>query len=153
MLGSVTKDIKLTLPEFIVFVLSIIVMLVIIKILTPINIFKMQENIFPPNFIFLLWSSFGVLIVLYLKNFFINCKENIFSKIGKNSIYVYFAEGIGGSLLYYIYPLIEMEWYYKIIIMFGINLILTGIITIILKKVIDPISKRIKVFLEKNIYN
>ena len=46
-----------------------------------------------------------------------------------------------------------MEWYYKIIIMFGINLILTGIITIILKKVIDPISKRIKVFLEKNIYN
>lgn len=46
-----------------------------------------------------------------------------------------------------------MEWYYKIIIMFGINLILTGIITIILKKVIDPISKRIKVFLEKNVYN
>ena len=102
---------------------------------------------------FLIWSSFGVVIVLLLKKYFINCKENILSKIGQNSIYVYFAQGIGASILYFISPYITMEWYYKFIIMFAINLVLTGIITVILRLIIEPIAKFFKKLLNEKAYD
>ena len=152
MLGNLTKDRKLSLAETIIIITSLICMLFLINKVTPINIFDMQGNKFPPNFVFLIWSSFGVVIVLFLKKYFINCKENILSKIGQNSIYVYFAQGIGASILYFISPYITMEWYYKFIIMFAINLVLTGIITVILRLIIEPIAKICKKFLNEKAY-
>lgn len=153
MLGNLTKDRKLNLAETIIIITSLICMLFLISKVTPINIFDIQGNKFPPNFVFLIWSSFGVVIVLFLKKYFINCKENILSKIGQNSIYVYFAQGIGASILYFISPYITMEWYYKFIIMFAINLVLTGIITVILRLIIEPIAKFFKKLLNEKAYD
>lgn len=45
-----------------------------------------------------------------------------------------------------------MEWYYKFIIMFAINLVLTGIITVILRLIIEPIAKICKKFLSEKAY-
>lgn len=153
MLGNLTKDRKLNLGETIIIITSLICVLFLINKVTPINIFDIQGNKFPPNFVFLIWSSFGVVIVLFLKKYFMNCKENILSKIGQNSIYVYFAQGIGASILYFISPYITMEWYYKFIIMFAINLALTGIITVILRLIIEPIAKICKKLLNEKAYD
>ena len=153
MLGNLTKDRKFNLPEMIINFTSLVAILILINKLSSINILEIEDNKFPPNFVFLIWSSFGVVIVLYLKRFFNNCKENILSKIGQNSIYVYFAQGIGASALFFIAPHITMDWYYKAIIMFAINLVLTAIITIILRLIIEPIIKICKDFLNKKIYS
>ena len=153
MLGNLTKDRKFNLPEMIITFTSLVAILILINKLSSINILEIEDNKFPPNFVFLIWSSFGVVIVLYLKRFFNNCKENILSKIGQNSIYVYFAQGIGASALFFIAPHITMDWYYKAIIMFAINLVLTAIITIILRLIIEPIIKICKDFLNKKIYS
>ena len=153
MLGNLTKERQFNLTETIITITSLVVLLFLINKITTINVFNIQENKFPPNFVFLIWSSFGVVLVLYFKRFFGNCKENVLSKIGQNSIYVYFAQGIGSSILYYILPYIKIEWYIKLMIMFKINLIITSICIIILKNIIEPIVQKIKVFFEKNVYN
>lgn len=154
LLGNISKDIKIKLPEFLLYVVLLMFILFFINTFSKINILDLQTNKFPPNFIFLVWSLFGVVFVIYLKNFFGTCKENILSKVGQNSIYVYFAQGIAASCLYYISTYIFTNgWYYKLILMFGINLILTGVITIILKLIIEPLVKLLKRFLEKNVYN
>lgn len=153
MLGNITKYKSLNIKETVIYIVLAVLGLIIINVFTERNIFNIQGNKFPPNFIYLLWSLFGVIIVLYLKKFFINCKENFISKIGQNSIYVYFAQAIGASILWFISPAINLEWYYKIIIMFIINLILTGVITVILKLIIEPITKQCKKFLEKHVYD
>lgn len=153
MIGNLTKNRKLDLAEAIIIITSFICMLFLINKVTQINIFDIQDNKFPPNFVFLLWSSFGVVIVLFLKKYFNNCRETILSKIGQNSIYVYLAQGIGASILYFISPYITMEWYYKFIIMFAINLVLTGIITVILRLIIEPIAKFFKKLLNEKAYD
>ena len=152
MLGNLSKDRKLKLSEIIIIIVSLIVVLFIISKVPFVNIFDMQGNKFPPNFIYLIWSLFGVVIVIYLKKYFINCKENILSRIGQNSIYVYFAQGIGASILYFISPFITMDWYYKILIMFAINLLITGIVTIVLRLIIEPLAQICKKFLNKKAY-
>lgn len=153
MLGNITKYKNLNIKETAIYIILTVLGLIMINVFTERKIFDIQGNKFPPNFIYLLWSLFGVIIVLYLKKFFINCKENVISKIGQNSIYVYFAQAIGASILWFISPAINLEWYYKIIIMFIINLILTGVITVILKLIIEPITKQCKKFLEKHVYD
>lgn len=152
MLGNITKDKKINLLEAIIFILSIVCFLAIIKIITPINIFNLQGNKFPPNFIYLPWSLFGVVIVLYLKNFFLNCKENVLSKIGQNSIYIYFAQGVATSILLYVAPYIAIDWYFKVVVLFAMNLLLTGVITVILRLITEPIVKACKKFLNNKVY-
>ena len=153
MLGYLTKDRKFNLAEIIIAFTSLVAILILINKVLSINILEIEGNKFPPNFIFLIWSSFWVVIVLYLKRFFNNCKESVLSKVGQNSIYVYFAQGIGASILYFISPYITMDWYYKVIIMFSINLVLTGITTVILRLIMEPIIKICKNFLNKKIYS
>ena len=121
-------------------------------LISPINIFNLQGNKFPPNFIYLLWSLFGVVIVLYLRNFFLNCKENVLSKIGQNSIYIYFAQGVATSILLYISPYIAIDWYFKVVVLFAMSLLLTGVITVILRLITEPIVKACKKFLNNKVY-
>lgn len=92
-------------------------------------------------------------VVTYLKKFFVNCKESILSKIGQNSIYIYFAQGIGASVLYWLLPYVNLPWYFKAMVLFAINLVVTAIMTVILKLVIEPIAKIFKRFLDQYAYN
>lgn len=153
MLGYHTKDKKISIYQFVsLFVLTIVALICINKF-TSVNIMQIQEHKFPPNFIFLLWSLFGVYIVLVLKPYFNSCKTNILSVIGQHSMYIFFAQGIGSSVLYWISKYITMEWYYKIWIMFGINVLTTMCVTIILKLILDPVGKYTKKFLKAKVFN
>jgi len=152
-LGNELKDKQLNVIPFILLSIFTIVSLICINKLTDINVLQIEGNKFPPNFVFLLWSLFGVYIVTFLKKYFKNCKKNIISIAGQNSIYIFFAQGIGSTILYWVSKYIGFDWYYKIIIMFAINLGITTIITIILKFILDAIGKKISKFLNEKIYN
>lgn len=156
MLGNITKDTSLKLRDTIISVVSLVVSLVCIKMFLPIDIFDLQSNKFPPNFVFLIWSLFGVVIVLYLKNFFWNCKDNIISKIGKYSIYIYLAQSVSKSILAIILPIVTsniiIAWPIMMIIAFIVNLIMSGIFTVLLKVITEPIVKICKNFLNNKVY-
>ncbi len=151
MLGNYTKDIELSLGKMIgLFAITIIELLVIHNLMYT-DVTLLQQHKFPPNFIFLLWSLFGVYIVLYLKKYFNYCKKNVLSLIGQYSIYVYFAQMIGDSVLSWIMEYINTEWYYKMLILFGINIIITAVVTVILKVILDPIGKLARKILDEKI--
>ena len=153
MLGYDTKDKKLSIFLLVILFVITALGLVAINNFANIDVTKIQEHKFLPNFIFMLWSLFGVYIVIFFKRYFNSCKKNILSVIGSHSIYIFFAQGIGASSLYYISKYITMNWYYKIWIMFGINVLVTAVVTILLKLILDPIGKWIKKLLDEKICN
>jgi len=153
LLGYHTKDKKLSLIQFPVLFLATLFCLIVIGEIAHINITTLQDYKFPPNFIYMLWSLFGVYFVLFFKNYYLNCKENFFSKIGQNSIYIFFAQGIGASVLFWVSSCFSCQWYYKIWIMFGINLLVTALVTILLKFLFDRLGKWIQKFLKEKIWN
>lgn len=150
-LGYYTKDKELSFPLFVIlFVLNVLTLIGIYKVIK-INIINIQAHKFLPNFIFLIWSLFGVYIVLVFKKYFNSCKKNILSIIGQHSMYIFLAQGVGSSVLYWISKYIVMEWYYKIWIMFGINILVTIVVTLLLKLILDPIGKNMKKILNEKI--
>ncbi len=154
MLGYHVKDKTMSLKVFISLFVATILAIFTISKTTDFNVLQIESNKFPPNFIFMLWSLFGVYIAIFLKKFFGKCKPNIISKIGQNSIYVFLAQGVGSSVLFWIVDHVNIsQWYFKILVMFGINLAVTTIVTIILKLIFDPLGRWLKKFLEEKVYN
>ena len=153
MLGYHMKDKEISIFQLLALFLATILGIVAIAQITQMNVLEIESHKFLPDFIFMLWSLFGVYIVVYLKKYFKDCKRNVLSIIGENSLYIFLAQGVGSSVLYWISEYIVMEWYYKIWIMFGINLIVTAIVTILIKLLLDFIGKPAKKILKEKIYN
>lgn len=141
LLGYLLKDSEVNGKQFGILCAITVILLAVIRLVTEENIWDIQNHKFPPHLIYLLWSMFGIYLIVFAKRYFSNIKKNVISKVGENSIYFYFAQGIGASCLYFISQYITFAWYWKLPIMFGINFIITIIFSIILKKIIDPITK------------
>lgn len=97
---------------------------------------KMNKNKFPPKLLYIFWSSFSLITLFVLYNRLRIQKENIFTYVGKNAIFFYFAQGISSSLVYFIVsPLKEnVNW---VILIFGIyitNIVMAFGIAKILQK-------------------
>lgn len=140
LLGYNLKDCKIGIKKFFMLTIANIICLVIMKFLFKFDIMNIQTNKYNTNLVYLLWSMFGIYIIVFLKQYLINFKkDNIFVKLGQNSIYLYFAQGISSSLLYFISGYIKINWYFKLPCMFIINLIMAVTIMIILKFIIELI--------------
>jgi len=153
MLGYYTKDKEISIYQFAILFVTTILSLIVIHKFANIDVLEIQKHKFLPNFVFMLWSLFGVYIVIFLKKYFNNCKKNILSVIGQHSMYILFAQGIGSSVLYCVSKYIVMDWYYKICVMFGINILVTLVITILLKLILDFVGKYTKKLLEEKIFS
>lgn len=110
-----------------------------------IPILKLQWHKMPPKFMYLLCSLFSIVLIIYFKNRIKLSKRNYFVKVGKSSIYYYFAQGISSSILYYIIPYLKVELILiKFLIAVTINVIIAIIIAEILRQVIPRTQKLIK---------
>ena len=134
MLGYLSKDIKI--KKFGVFLLlgiAVLAILGIIKYVFLLPIFNLQDHKFPPNVVYLLWSSLSILAVLYFKQFNWFKAKSALVKLGQNAIWLFLAQGISSSILYYLVDTFNMHWLPKLAILFAINVVLAIIIAIALK--------------------
>ncbi len=88
----------------------------------------LQTAKFPPNMMYLAVSLLSVTTALFLRNklniVVEKCSLLIF--IGKNALCFYFAQGIGSSLLYHVYPLfLSAGWELTLMVCFLINFAIT----------------------------
>lgn len=92
---------------------------------------------FPPNIIYFVYSSFSLLIIVFLKGRIKFSKNNFLSYIGQNAIFYYFAQGIICSKIYALVKLWEnfIDWPILLLLIFSINVILATIMAYILKKI------------------
>lgn len=133
LLGYILIKTKINFRQLIYGSACILTLLLAIYSIKHLDILNLQLYKFPPHFIYFLWSLFGVLIILYLKNYDYYFKKNIFSFFGQNAIYAFFAQGVSSSILFKIVNHIQLEWYFKLPICFIINFIMAFILIFAIK--------------------
>lgn len=94
---------------------------------------SMQAMKFPPNVVWLLYSLIMIIIALWVRGIPVG-EENPFCKIGRNSLWFYFCQGISGSALYYIAPRVTWPWYFKLPVMYAINLALAIVLVFVVER-------------------
>ncbi len=106
---------------------------------TDMSIYGMVNNKFPPSIMFFIYSLFYILVMLLLGHYPIK-KEKFFSYMGRTALFFFFAQGFSVSLINMIddYILIQ-NWIVKYSISCLIALLLTFLIAILLKKMIEGI--------------
>ena len=108
-------------------------------------LFDLQGNKFPPSLIYSSFSLFSVVVVIILSPFIV--KESLLTLIGKKALFFYVAQGISSSLIYWFVDKINLDWWWKLIVLFCINLILASIIVVIIDcvfKGIGVLKKRLQ---------
>lgn len=136
------------------FVITEILLILGILLLFYVNDYTIAnlQDLKMPNmsYLYVLVSFISLFVVIYLK------RKSIYDKgffkpliyIGRNSFYMYFAQGISSSLLFFISPYITIEscgLMVKIIIMFLINLFLAICIFLLIKliyKITDALKNK-----------
>lgn len=137
LLGYMLKDYKMNNLQFAIIIAVNIIALLIFKYLLGYDILDIQANKQNTNMIYLLWSMFGITLVIFLKRYMLNMRENMICQLGKRTIYLYFAQGISSSLLYFILPYVQLKWPIKLTILFLINLVIAILIMWILEITIE----------------
>lgn len=87
-----------------------------------------QSAKFPPHIMYLEVSLLSVVTAVFLReklgNFVNRCRLLAF--IGRNALCFYFAQGMGASLIYYVYPVfLPKGWLLTLVICFAVNLGIT----------------------------
>lgn len=85
----------------------------------------LQSSKFPPNLPYL----FASMLIIFMTMFFdeyIKSPNKFIVHIGKNAIFYFIAQGVGGSLIYFVVPELDIgQWFIKWIIVFFINTLIT----------------------------
>lgn len=101
LLGYVLQNRTISTTKFIIFEILIIALSIIWGGFLNINLLNLQGAKFPPTIVYGLASLIFIIFVVFARPFLKDNKFNIIQHIGKNALYYYFAQGIGGSLIYY----------------------------------------------------
>lgn len=89
---------------------------------------QLQENKFPIKFPYTAISFFSIaMFVAVSQQFKFNYKLNYF---GKNALVFYLVQGVTSSWLFIISPYITCNWVLKVLLMFGINLLMASVISV-----------------------
>lgn len=96
---------------------------------------SLQETKFPPHLMYLVASLFSVVTAVYLRDridwLVRRCPAICF--MGRNALAFFFTQGVGSSLLYYVYPhIILYGSYITLAICFIVNLVITGVLGLLL---------------------
>lgn len=121
-------NIKITKKQLTGGILAIMTGILFSSSILDISVNPLQDNKFPPNLTYLLASFIVILFAIFMKNYY-KKPWKCLVHIGKNSIWYFFAQGIGSSLLYWILNYIRIKlWFPKWLICFLINFFITIII-------------------------
>ncbi len=113
-----------------------ILIVILLDRFTEMKVYGMVNNKFPPSFLFLFYSLFYIIVILYARNHF-SFGKNPISYIGENALYFFFGQGFAVSLIDMFDELVNLPWIMKYLLCCMIALILTFFIAFIIKKVIN----------------
>lgn len=91
---------------------------------------------FPPHIIFMLFSSFFIILCLYLRQYSYTSK-NVLVFIGQNAIYFFYAQGFGTTIMCSIDEHLAIHWIPKLLLSIVINIGCSWLVAIVLKKIIE----------------
>lgn len=96
----------------------------------------MNKFKFPPKMPYILWISFGVILLFTFYNRLKINRQNLITWIGTNAIFFYFAQGISSTVLYFPvhYLKDELSWFVLLPFMWMLNVGLAVIIAKFLMK-------------------
>lgn len=160
LVGYLSMNYKFTsFKKFIFSIFIIVLILCFLMHYNGIGIAALQDlKMLKMNYIYVIASFISIFCVIYLKSRY-SFKNKIMKPIkfiGKNTIYLYFAQGISSSLLYYfVYKISLNNLYLKILVMFGINLVMSMLIFCLLLffyKMVDIIVSKCKFLNEFSIF-
>ena len=88
----------------------------------------MQDMKFPPNVIYFLYSLPAVIGALWLREKLSGISgKNPICWAGRSALLFYFCQGIGSSLLLFAAPRVALAWYWKLPLMYAVNLLVTAV--------------------------
>lgn len=149
-LGIVLKDKIIKLLPMIISLVSIFAAIFVLWWILDFDVVNMQLMKFPPNIVWLLYSLIAVVVMQYLRPKLKNISsKNYICWIGRNAIYFYFAQGISSSLIFKLLPHFNMNWYFKLPIMYVINVAFALCFVFALKGFIFSVEKLISVIYDK----
>jgi hypothetical protein len=132
LLGYVLKGKPLTLQGFLIIILFLIIGMLFLNKVFAVSFSVVQQLKFPPSWGYMLYSGFGVALILFFVNFSPKA-SNPLVYMGQNCIWFFFAQSLSGSVVAKTAPLIDLPWQPKLTICFMTNLVLAGIIALVLK--------------------
>lgn len=96
----------------------------------------MNKAKFPPKLLYIFWACLSLITLFSFYNRMKITRQNLVTRIGKDAIFYYFAQGISSSLIYL--PVValkdEMPWYVLMVLMYIVNVTLAIAFAQILKK-------------------
>lgn len=120
---------KFKITKLMVIFLFCIFGFIFMSYIQELSLCDIQKAKFPPSLKYGFGSMFAILIAKFFESKISKYNE-ILMHIGRNAIWYYFGQGIGSSLLYFIINIIYIEnWFYKLLVMFLINVLMTIIIS------------------------
>lgn len=133
--GFLAIDIqKISLKYFVISLLTLLFLQILI-IKSNTEWLNLQVWKFGPSVEYLVPSFFSISIILFFRHRLM-FKDNIMMWIGKNAMFIYFAQGISSSLLFKIGNYISVEnWLIRLSILFFINVAIALIITFLLNQI------------------
>lgn len=142
LLGYYLYNYKYTNKGFIIVLFLNIILLLILLKYNGYNFLQMQSAKGICSFNYFCYSLLSINIANFLKDRLMIIKDNIFTMIGRNALLFYFCQGIGSSIIYYILPFLkDFPKIIKLSIMFGTNFVITAILVVILKLIMNFVSK------------
>lgn len=148
-LGYLSMDLKIGLKGFILAQIAIFITMFIVWLENRGN-FSLQNNKFPPDVIYLIFSIPAIILILYAKNFeqSINEGQHGIQKFlkfaGKNSLFIYFGQGFGSSILYGLItkPIDHnIPWYIILPFAFMANLLISLTFALLIKVITNNTRK------------
>lgn len=127
LLGYISHTVKIiNVKKLITLESTNFIILIFIFCSLNLNLSSIQSIKFPPSIPYLVISLFSIYLIWFLKDRIKIKEKNLFVFIGKNALFYYFAQGIGSSILYLIYPYITFNNYIlKLLYMLITNVLLT----------------------------
>lgn len=133
-LGYYLYNKKIDFKSFLLLIIANILLLGVLLKITSFNLDNIQLAKSYNHFVYLVYSLLSINIVYFLKDKIKIRNKNVFVYVGKNALLFYFCQGIGSSLIYYIYPHISNLSIYIILpIMFVSNLLITILCVFLVK--------------------
>lgn len=157
-LGYIRKKKIISNKGYLIGALWLIVMVALSSYAQGLLIYDVQNTKFPPSLKYLFVSLLIILIAEFFE-FIINLEINlskIFIYVGRISIFYFFAQGIGSSVIFYLRDSIVIEtkyWLVKWLLLLMVNIIITSVIAEVFALINKTVHKIINNIKEINIHS
>lgn len=153
LLGYYLYNYKINGKTYVIFEILLLLVLYIFTRSNDYGFMNMQEAKFGYHINYLFYSFISISTVIYLKDKLLIKENNLFCFVGRNALLFYFCQGIGASIIYYLFRyLVDFPLFIKLLLMFMMNFIITSLFTLLLIYLVSVVTQVISSTKNSNIF-